>query len=182
MPICLSVVLLALAPVQSDARDGESVDAIANLEADAVYKMGQYPEALARWRALAAQDNTTAMINLANMYEQGQGVPRDTNVALDWTRKAASLGDARAEYELGMTHERGVRVSRNPGEAERWFRRAAGRGHADAQFALAVMLMTNRGAGAASASAAQRGEARTWLTRSAAGGNREAAVLLGALP
>lgn len=177
-----AILLASPACAQSGERDRQSAEAVGNLEAYAVYKMGQYPEALARWTALAEAGNTTAMINLANMHQQGQGVPKDAGVALGWTRKAAERGDARAEYDMGMAHERGVVIARDAAEAERWFRRAAARDHADAQFALAVMLATNRGAGVATTTAQQRAEAKVWLTKSAAGGNGEAAALLRALP
>ncbi|WP_052134284.1 tetratricopeptide repeat protein [Sphingomonas sp. 37zxx] len=170
------------AGAQSDARDRQSIEAVANLEAYAAYKMGHYADALARWEALAAAGNTTAMINLANMYDQGQGVAADPAAALGWTRMAAERGDPRAEYELAMFYERGVRLARDPVAAEGWFRRAAGRDHLDSQFALAVMLITARGAGMGNASPAQAAEGREWLVRAAVAGHAEARELLAGLP
>jgi len=107
-------------------RDKASREAVESLEAYAVYKMGQYDEARIKWLSLASRNNPSAMINLANMAEQGQGVPRDLNKAAEWLRKAAD-----------------------------WFLKAAEQGDSTAQFNLGVMLATNYGKGIKSASPEQ---------------------------
>ena len=81
-------------------RDRASVEAVGNLEAYTAYKMAQYDRARELWLALAEAGNTTAMVSLANLYAQGQGVPRDPEAAFDWTRQAAERGDVRARLEL----------------------------------------------------------------------------------
>lgn len=87
------------------ARDTVMRDAVSNLEAYAVYKMGRYDQAAAIWTELAERGNTTAMINLANMHAQGQGRPRDPAAAEAWLRRAAELGDERAVEDLAAQRE-----------------------------------------------------------------------------
>lgn len=105
--VLVILVVTALWPVpQAPAQDGfggrdsAARQAVAGLEAYAVYKMGRYDEAAVIWEDLAGQGNTTAMINLANMHAQGQGRPRSPEEAARWLRQAADLGDQRAIDEL----------------------------------------------------------------------------------
>lgn len=158
--------------------DTVSRQAVDGLEAYAAYKMGRYVEARALWEALAAQGNTTAMVNLATLFEQGQGTPADRARALAWTRKAAEAGDARAMVSLGLAHEGALGLPRDMAAAERWFRAAAEQGDADGHFNLGVLLLTNRGAGAETASADQRRQARDHLDAAAAQGHVRARALL----
>ncbi len=164
---------LIVSSASADA-DRTSVEAVESLQAYALYKSGQYEKALELWKALAERGNTTAMTNLANMYEQGQGVERDTAAAAEWLRRAAELGDRVAQLNLGLAFERGTGVERDNREAARWFRRAAEQGDVDAQFNLGVMLATAYGDGADKATAADREEAVTWLEKAAAQNHPEA--------
>jgi TPR repeat protein len=85
--------LWADSPIDQDifgVRDKESVEAVESLNAAAVYKMSDYETARQSWLAVADRDNTSAMIDLANIYEQGQGVPRDLTKAVQWLEKAAA--------------------------------------------------------------------------------------------
>ncbi len=166
---------------QTPDQDTVARQAVGNLEAYAAYKSGDYAEARAIWEQLAAAGNTTAMINLSNLYGQGQGVPADAERALAYTRDAAEAGDSRAQYELGMAYERGEGVEHDLDEASAWFSRAARQGDADAQFALGVMLATGYGKGPEHATPAQRLAALAWLEKAAAGGVREAEDYLAVL-
>lgn len=175
----LALPLPALADLEG--RDRQSAEAVGNLEAYAVYKMGQYDLARERWEALAAKGNTTAMINLSNMHAQGQGVPRDLAAARAWTRQAAERGDPRAQLELGLAHETGSGVERDLDQAAAWLGKAADRGNTDAQFALGVLLATGKGKGATAATADDRARAKDLLSKAAAAGHPDAAAMLGAL-
>lgn len=161
--------------------DSNARQAVGNLQAYAAYKMGDYDKARATWQRLAATGNTTALINLANLYQQGQGVPVDPGRALGFIERAADLGDPRAQYELGTAFERGQHRPHDLAAAARWFRRAAQQDSGEAQFALGVLLLTGMGAGPDAASAAQRAEAQDWLSRAKANGVREAADYLALL-
>jgi TPR repeat protein len=163
------------------AKDQASIEAVESLNAAAAYKTGDYETARHGWLALADKGNTSAMLNLANLYAQGQGVEPDPAEAIRWLEKAAALGDSRAEFELGMAYERGIGVDRDPRAAAEWFRRAADQGDKEAQFNLAVMLATAYGAGLGESGPEQRAEAIAWLKKAAASGHPDASNLIATL-
>ncbi len=163
------------------AKDQASIQAVESLNAAAAYKTGDYETAKRGWLALANKGNTSAMINLANLYEQGQGVAQDFPEAIQWLEKAAALGDSRAQFELGMAHQRGIGVDRDLHAAAGWFHKAAEQGDNTAQFNLAVMLATAYGAGLSESTPEQRTEAAAWLKKAATGGHPDASNLLATL-
>ena len=171
---------LCIAFVQPAAPQDRSVssEAVINLEAYAAYKMGDYEEARAIWAKLAEKGNTTALINLANLFQQAQGVDENQKKALGYVKKAAELGDSRAQYELGMAYERGTVLERNLQQATLWFEKAAQQGDVDAQFALGVMNATAFGQGPKAATEAQREQAIAWLGKASAQGHQEATTYL----
>ncbi len=173
-----TLALAATGPRANADRDQVSADAITNLEAYAAYKSGDYDRARAIWSRLAMRGNTTAMNNLANMFDQGQGVDEDPVEAARLLRLAAERGDHVAQLNLGLAYERGRGVPRDNRLAAEWFRRAAVQGDAQAQLNLGVMLATNYGAGIETTSAAQRAEAASWLEQAAGNGEPEAAEYL----
>ena len=154
---------------------------LAALHAYAAYKSGNYNRALDLWRTLAEQGNTTAMNNLANMYEQGQGTEQDLGKAADWLRKAAEVGDHIAQLNLGLAYEKGRGVPRDNEQAAHWFRLAAEQGDRDAQFNLGIMLATAYGEGFAAATGAQKQEAGEWLAKASEGGHPDAGAFLSLL-
>ncbi|GJD93326.1 tetratricopeptide repeat protein [Methylobacterium iners] len=151
-----------------------SADAVTNLRAYAEYKMGHYDAAKEIWEGLAAKGNTTAMINLSNMFSQGNGVSADEKKAFSYTRQAAELGDARAQHELGLAYERGSLVERDLEKAGEWLRKSAAQDYSDGQFAYGVLLATGRGKGLDRAREADKVEAISWLRKAQARGNTEA--------
>ena len=159
-------------------RDKNSIEAVQSLEAYAKYKMAQYEEAREIWLMLAEKNNTSALINLANMYEQGQGVERDLKQSIVWLRKAAELKDSRGEYQLAMAYEKGMGVDRDLRQAAFWLEKAAKQGDATAQFEFGVMLATNYGEGLMTNSKDQRTAAVDWLTKAEANGVEDAKEFL----
>lgn len=150
-------------------------EAVSNLNAYALYKAGDYDEARAIWEKLAKKGNTTALVNLANLFQQGQGVTEDQKQAMEYVRKAAELGDARAQHELGIAFEKGAVIERNIESAAMWLKKSAEQDYADGQFAYGVMLATSYGKGVDKASVTERTEALEWLAKAKANGNLEAA-------
>jgi len=179
---CLVFVLCFVNPVYSNdfttARDRNSVQAVQSLEAYAKYKMGQYEEARHLWLTLAEKNNASAIINLANLYEQGQGVERDLVASVIWLKKAAELNDTRGLYQLAMAYEKGLGVERDLQQAAYWLQKAAEQGDETAQFNLGVMLATNFGEGLTTSSHEQRLKALGWLKRADEGGVEDAAEFL----
>jgi len=164
-----------------DGRDKNSVEAVQSLEAYAKYKMAQYEEAREIWLMLAEKDNASAIINLANLYEQGQGVERDLEQSIGWLQKAADLGDTRGQYQLAMAYEKGMGVERDLHKAAYWLEKAAEQGDGQAQFNLGVMLATNYGAGLTTSSEEQRITAIKWLTEADKNGVEDAKEFLALL-
>lgn len=158
--------------------DRASTEAVESLKAYAVYKAGDYEQARELWLSLAERGNTTAMNNLANMYEQGQGVAQDRVKAAEWLRRAAELGDPVAQLNLGLAYEKGLGVERDNHNAARWFQEAAEQGDKDAQFNLGVMLATAYGEGPDKATAAEVEQAVHWLRKAAAQNHPEAGPFL----
>ena len=69
--------------------------------------------------------------------EEGGGTRRDPLKALQWYRRAASLGDTPAMYKMGMIQLKGLLTQpRNPREAVSWLKRAAERADKDNPHAL----------------------------------------------
>ncbi|MBO9624655.1 MAG: SPOR domain-containing protein [Sphingomonas sp.] len=100
------------------------------------YQRGDYPAAVAQWRAAAARGDADAEFNLGQAYKLGRGVPPDMKQAEEWYRKAALQGhdDAETYYGLAM-FENGKHRDAVP-----WLERGVARGDARAQYVLGVML------------------------------------------
>lgn len=112
---------------------------------DAIGK-GDYAAALQLLRPLAEQGDVRAQFNLAVMYAEGEGVPRDYKQAAMWYRKAAEQGDANAQTLLGAMYADGKGVTQDYVQALGWFRKAAGQGVPKAQFILGLMYRDGTGA------------------------------------
>ena len=90
-----TLLLLAVALVAPAVAHATTATATAQAELQAVaaaYHRGDYQQALADFRQLAAQGNAVAEYNLGVMYNDGQGVPQNNAKALKWYRVAAAQG------------------------------------------------------------------------------------------
>src|SRR5258708_15568338 len=74
--------------------------------------------------------------HLGQLYEDGQGVPRDYVEALKWYRMAADQGDIWAQLAVGRFYEKGNGVLQDDEEACFWFSLAAGRSPDRVPFAF----------------------------------------------
>lgn len=83
--------------------------------------------------------------NRGLMYQNGNGVPKDSAEAVRSYRKAADGGVAKAQYALGVMYQQGWGVGQDPTEAAQWFRKAADQGNALAQNDLGVLYQYGRG-------------------------------------
>ena len=95
--------------------------------------------------AAAKQGKVYAQYNLAQMYDNGIGVPENDAEAVKWFRKAAVQGYANAQYNLGVMYGNGNGVPENDAEAVKWYRKAAVQGDADAQSNLGFMYYNGEG-------------------------------------
>jgi len=101
-----------------------------------LYDNGEYAKAFEVLNNLAQQSNAQAQQALGVMYENGQGVKKDENLALILYRQAASNNNESAQYLLGTMMERKTGLTGNQSEAIKWYRLAATNGHPSAQYRM----------------------------------------------
>ena len=70
------------------------------------------------------------------MYENGEGVPQDYQIAIAWFRKAADQGYANAQYILGLHYALGKGVLQNYIKAHMWLNLSSSNGHKNAAQTL----------------------------------------------
>ena len=146
----------------------------------------------------------SATYHLGKAYRNGLGVLPDDEMANEWFRRSAAIGDAQSQYALGKFLQRQGRMS----EATSWYERACESGNQYAQYRLGKMCLLGdevpkdieRAVHLLSASANQGNQyaqyvlgklylqgkevgrdqdaAEYWLTRSASQGNSYAQFLL----
>jgi len=74
--------------------------------------------------------------HLGQLYEEGQGVPRDYLEALKWYRMDADQGDVWAQLAVGRFYEKGHGVHQDDEEACFWFSLAASQSSDKVPFAF----------------------------------------------
>ncbi len=114
-------------------------------KAATAYKRKDYDTAVMLYKKLAEHDYYPAQTNLAAMYAEGEGVPKDEQQAVHWYRKAAASGDGKAIYNLALMVNDGRGTPRDDKQAAYWYRKAAYYGYAVAQYNLAVMYASGIG-------------------------------------
>ena len=63
------------------------------------------------------------------MYYNGQGVRQDYKKAAEWFEKAATQGDANAQFNLGAVYGNGEGVRQDYKKAKEWFGKACDGGY-----------------------------------------------------
>lgn len=84
----------------------------------------------------AQQGNSTAQYELGICYEEGKGIPKNIDKAIEWYTKAAEKGLALAQYQLGHCFRFGQGVKINRAKAREWYTKAAEQGNEMAQVEL----------------------------------------------
>jgi TPR repeat protein len=102
-------------------------------------------EALNWFQKAALNGYAPAQVNLAVMYANGWGTPRNYGVALQWFRAASQQHYPRADYNLGILYMQGTGVRQDYGEAFRCFQRAAEAGDSSAETNLGYMYDSGLG-------------------------------------
>ncbi len=82
-------------------------------------------EAIDWYTRAAKQGSLDAATNIALMYSDGIGIPKDPAQALTWFRQAADGGDATAQYNLALIYRNGKGVPPDEKESARWLTAAA---------------------------------------------------------
>jgi serine/threonine protein kinase len=138
---------------------------------DAVAKRqtGHLEEAASLFNQAAELGDSSAMVELGEIYSSGEGVPQDENKAMAWYRRSAEAGNPSGMVLLGGMYMLGIDGTEpNEEEAARWFRKAADRDNPAALYDLGTMYESGRGV------ARSLEKARELIQRSAELGNTEA--------
>lgn len=91
---------------------------------------------IAALEAMAAQDPRAAY-DLGLRFFRGDGVRKDSYLAIKWMRDAGERGDLKAAQALGRFYLVGLEeMGSDPAEAERWLMMAADRGDKESQKML----------------------------------------------
>ena len=90
---------------------------------------------------VAEKGDPEAEFTLGQAYDTGKGVPPEPKKALEYYRRAAEHGNAKAQNNLASFYATGTGgVHKNDVEARKWLRKAAEQGAALAQDNLGLML------------------------------------------
>ncbi|MBU6474991.1 MAG: sel1 repeat family protein [Alphaproteobacteria bacterium] len=86
----------------------------------AAYENKEYAIAAAHLKAIASDSYPEAEELLGIMYQNGQGVQKNTPLALKWLNAAANAGRGLAAHYLAITYYTGDGVQKNPVTAAMW--------------------------------------------------------------
>ncbi|MEE8119617.1 MAG: tetratricopeptide repeat protein [Gammaproteobacteria bacterium] len=95
----------------------------------------------------ARRGHNLAQYNLAVLYFNGEGVPRNFKRAAALLSSSAEKGNADAQYLLGRIYFTGQGVQRDFAKEAEWYQRAAEQGHALAQYNLGALYYLGEGVG-----------------------------------
>lgn len=73
---------------------------------------------------------------MGQIYEEGEGGPRDLQEALSWYQRAAAQDHAVAQYKIGELYHYGTGMQQDYTQARKWYEAAAENGHAAAMANL----------------------------------------------
>ncbi len=100
------------------------------------YDAGHYSDAMGIWAELSRQGSAESAFGLGLLYDLGNGIQQDSELAFFWYKVAAEAGLPAAEFNVGAMYDGGHGVERDTSSAAVWFAKAAAHGHARAQFDL----------------------------------------------
>jgi len=109
------------------------------------FKQGDYQQARDTWLALSEGGDARATFYLSRLYAQGQGVPQDPRLAMEYLASAAAQGDMLAQFNLGNHYYQGKWIEQDPRLAETWWLAAAEQDMPRAQHNLGALYMRGQG-------------------------------------
>ena len=124
-------------------------------------------EAFAWYEKAARQGHVQACQIIGLMYQQGNGVARNTEKAKQWYQYAADRGLRESQYALGVLYAEGAGVPRDEALGMFWLRRSDAQKFPPAPLVMGVMYAEGRGVKQDDA------QAFSWFARSAELGNPE---------
>ncbi|CCQ75686.1 tetratricopeptide repeat protein [Magnetospira sp. QH-2] len=165
--LIIAVVMLAAGPLAPAwAYSAEEAHRI-YLEARDARRAGDFNKALRLIKPLAEAGYAEAQHLMGYLYEQGEGVPRDTVVAHSWYEKAARKGSLKSLHNLGLNFLYGDGVNTDFVKAEKYLKKSAEGGNTSSYVYLGQALyhLEDR-------------QYRVWLHKAADSGSKSAIFLL----
>jgi len=98
----------------------------------------------------------------------GDGVPKDSDKALEFYRQAADMGHPQAQEDLGLIYYTGYGVEQNYVEAVKWYKKAALQGRIKSAYDLGIMHCRGEG------TPVDDSEGAKWILVAAEAGSAEA--------
>ena len=127
--------------------------------------------AAVRWlQAGVKAGDTTCMIDLGNLYYEGDALDQDEGKALSLYKAAAAKGDALGAYNAGLIYETSVE---DISQALGWYWRAAAGGDEGGMYKIALAYQLGRGV------TPDEAQAVTWMRKAASAGSADALNDLG---
>jgi TPR repeat protein len=131
----LILVLILLCPAVSQFAYAD--DNAEFLKGKQAYNDDEYAQAFAILKPLGESGNSSAQYYVARMYEKGRGVPKDHAKMLEWYRRSADAGNAKAQYKMAVGYAAGYAgLEKNDVEAGKWLLKSAEQGYRRAMKAL----------------------------------------------
>lgn len=123
------------------------------------------PADIAFLKASAEEDNTMAILLLADCYKNGWGTDQDFEQVYYWSRRGADLGDLQCMISLANCYGSGEGTEQDLEEEFKWNMKAAQGGEPFGMLNVAISYEDGLGV------AADPSEAFAWYKKSAEGGN-----------
>lgn len=139
------------AAVQKMRTKAEEGDVTAQFTLGAALMRGQLglpknAKEASEWLTKAADSgNHHAQLNLAMLYNEGDGVAKDEKKAAEYFHLAADAGLAAAQFYLGGCYEKGAGVEQDLSEAAILYARAVAQQHEPSSLKLALCYLAGRG-------------------------------------
>jgi TPR repeat protein len=108
-------------------------------------KLLEWTERMALSASTQSEESADALYFIGKRHRSADGVPQDYEKAVFLFRRAAELGDARAQLELGNLYSEGKGVSQDYALAVVWYRKAAEQGNSWAQYILGDLYEKGNG-------------------------------------
>ena len=139
--LCTCAVVLLMVMIDVVAAGGaartEPSDTVSFAAGRQAYRAEDYAKAMTILAPLAEAGDPVAQYYVAHMYEKGDGVAKDASKTLEFYRRSAEQGYARAQYKLAIGYAQGwPGLEKDEAEARRWLVKAAEGGSRSAQRVL----------------------------------------------
>lgn len=148
-------------------------DAQHNLAISLLRAPGDHSESLRWLKRLAASNDSSALNSLGNMYYSGDTVLQNYDLAFEYYKKSAHLGNMNGQFNLAMSYGSGMGVAQDVDAAREWCLKAALKGLPEAETQMGVIYDSGIG------TPVDRTKAFQWYMKAAVKGHAPAEFNVG---